>query len=206
MKYQSKGLKVYGLLPDLPDYHFNGYFGDDVVIRPGSTFFGVNEMSIELRTLIEPAAVVCHALERAKQCGSTLNFRSRVAGAVAALTKGVGAHFASQVTGVPAAFSNFFKMVRRGGGVYEVGDFVDGGECKMNPYDDVCRKEITLVGRRVYNSFEYPNAYHFLQRAERMGLPVHQLITHRFPLSQIDEAFSTSLRQEGVEIMVENEA
>jgi L-iditol 2-dehydrogenase len=255
-------LKVYGLLPDAPEAHFNGYFGDYVVVRPGSTFFGVNDMSVELRVLIEPAAVVCHALERAKHCGSTLNFRSRVvvqgcgpiglmmiaclrtygvntiiavdgndsrlemarslgadytlnykehanvedlAAAVEGLTKGIGAHFAFQVTGVPAAFANIFKMVRRGGGVCEVGHFVDGGVCSLNPHLDVCRKEITLVGSWVYNSFEYPNAYHFLQRAEKIGLPVHKLITHRFPLSRIQEAFETSLRQEGVKIMVEND-
>lgn len=256
-------LKVYGLLPDAPESHFNGYFGDYLVIRPGSTFFGVNEMSLDLRVLIEPAAVVCHALERAKNSGSTLNFRSRVivqgcgpiglmmiaclrtygvntiiavdgnddrlemakslgadhslnykhyagiedlTSAVNDLTKGIGAHFAFQVTGVPAAFSNIFKMVRRGGGVCEVGHFVDGGSCSINPHLDVCRKEITLVGSWVYNSHEYPNAYHFLQRAERIGLPVHKLITHRFPLSRIQEAFETNLRLEGIKIMVENDA
>lgn len=35
-----------------------------------------------------------------------------LAGAVEGLTKGVGAHFGFQVTGVPAAFSNIFKLLR----------------------------------------------------------------------------------------------
>jgi L-iditol 2-dehydrogenase len=215
-----------------------------------------------LRVLIEPAAVVCHALERAKHCGSTLNFRSRVvvqgcgpiglmmiavlrtygvntiiaidgndsrlamaarlgadhtlnykhyadvqdlAAGVQNLSKGVGAHFAFQVTGVPQAFANIFHMVRRGGGVCEVGHFVDAGEAPLNPHMDICRKEITLIGSWAYNSFEYPNAYHFLQRAERIGIPVTDLITHRFPLSRIQEAFDTNLRQEGIKIMVAND-
>lgn len=253
-------LKVYGLLPDEPDNHFNGYFGEYLIIRPGSSFFVVNDMSTELRCLIEPAAVVCHALERAKNSGSTLNFRSRVvvqgcgpigllmiavlrtygtnniiaidgnnerlatarrmgadetlnykdyangddlAAAVKSLTKGMGAHFGFQVTGVPAAFAQIFKCVRRGGGICEVGHFVDGGECSLNPHRDICRKEITVVGSWVYNSFEYPNAYHFLQRAERIGIPVTDLITHRFPLSQIQQAFDTNLRQEGIKILVQ---
>ena len=253
-------LRIYGLLPDSEACHFNGYFGDYLVIRPGSSFFVVQEMSLKLRVLIEPAAVVCHALERAKHSGATLNFRSRVvvqgcgpiglmmiaclrtyginqiiavdgndgrlelarklgadhtlnykmfggvdelAGAVAGLTKGVGAHFAFQVTGVPAAFSNIFKMVRRGGGVCELGHFVDAGSCAVNPHQDFCRKEITLLGSWAYNSWEYPNAYHFLQRAERIGLPVEMLVTHSFPLSRIQEAFDTNLRQEGIKIMVE---
>jgi len=255
-------LRIYGLLPDEERYHFNGYFGEYLVIRPGSSFFGVSDMSLPLRVLIEPAAVVCHALERAKHCGAALNFRSRVlvqgcgpiglmmiaclrtfgvntiiavdgndsrlgmarslgadhtlnykhygnvedlAGAVESLTKGLGAHFGFQVTGVPAAFANIFKMVRRGGAVCELGHFVDAGGCAMNPHLDICKKEITLIGSWAYNSFEYPNAYHFLQRAERIGLPVTNLITHRFPLSRIQEAFDTNLRQEGVKIMVEAE-
>lgn len=254
-------LRIYGLLPDSPQYHFNGYFGEYLVIRPGSSFFGVQDMSVKLRVLIEPAAVVCHALERAKHCGATLNFRSRVvvqgcgpiglmmvaclrtygvnniialdgndarlemarrlgadhtlnykkfagvddlAAAVEGLTKGVGAHFGFQVTGVPAAFSNIFKMVRRGGGVCELGHFVDGGSSALNPHFDICRKEITLIGSWAYNSWEYPNAYHFLQRAEQIGIPVESLVTHSFPLSRVQEAFDTTLRQEGVKIMVEN--
>lgn len=256
----SDDLKVYGLLPDEPDNHFNGYFGEYLIIRPGSSFFVVNDMSVELRCLIEPAAVVCHALERARSCGNNkLNFRSRVvvqgcgpigllmiavlrtagvnniialdgnpsrlemgrrlgadeiinykeysgideiAEKVMNLTKGVGAHWGFQVTGVPVAHANLYKLIRRGGGICEVGHFVDGGECAINPHRDICAKEISLVGSWVYNSFEYPSAYHFLQRAERIGLPVSSLITHKFPLDQIDEAFQVNLRQEGIKVMV----
>ncbi len=36
-------------------------------------------MSVELRCLIEPVAVICHALERARSCrNNRLNLRSRV--------------------------------------------------------------------------------------------------------------------------------
>ncbi len=254
-------LQVYGLLPDEPDNHLNGYFGEYLIIRPGSSYFVVNEMSLKLRTLIEPAAVVCHALDRAKESSSRLNFRSRIlvqgcgpigllmiavlrahginniialdgnddrlemaksfgadytlnykhyenldclVKAVGALTKGVGAQFGFQVTGVPQAFANIFKMVRRGGTVVEIGHFVDGGETSINPHEDICKKEISLIGSWVYNSTDYPNAYHFLQRAERIGLPMESLITHSFPLDQIQEAFDTNLRQEGVKIMIEH--
>lgn len=257
----SDDLKVYGLLPDEPNNHFNGYFGEYLIIRPGSSFFVVNDMSVELRCLIEPAAVVCHALERAKSAGGAkLNFRSRVvvqgcgpigllmvavlrtygvnniialdgnpsrlamarslgadelinykdysgideiAAKVKAMTKGIGAHYGFQVTGIPTAHANLYKLIRRGGGICEVGHFVDGGECAINPHRDICAKEITLVGSWVYNSFEYPSAYHFLQRAERIGLPVTSLITHKFSLDQIDEAFQVNLRQEGVKVVVE---
>ena len=253
-------LRIYGLLPDEPENHFNGYFGEYLIIRPGSSFFVVNDMSLGLRVLIEPAAVAAHALERAKRT-DLINFRSRVivqgcgpiglmmiaivrtygvnniiaidgnperlalaremgadyainfrdyptrdglVEAVRGVTKGLGAHFAFQVTGVPQAASNLWKLVRRGGGICEVGFFVDGGECAINPHEDICKKEITLVGSWAYNSWEYPNAYHFLQRAARIGIPIEKLITHRFPLDRISEGFQTNIRQEGIKVVVEN--
>jgi len=52
---------------------------------------------------------------------------------------------------------------------------------------------------------QYPNAYHFLQLAARIDIPVKKLITHRFPLDRIAEAFQTNIRQEGIKIVVENQ-
>lgn len=253
-------LRVYGLLPHDPDNPFNGYFSEYLIIQPGSSFFVVNDMSVDLRVLIEPAAVVCHALERGKECGVNLNFRSRVivqgcgaiglmmvavlktyginniiaidgntdrlahaaamgadvtlnyrdfsgiedlASRIASLTKGFGAHFGFQTTGSPEAFAGLFHCIRRGGGIVEIGHFVDGGSCSVNPHRDICRKEITVTGSWVYNSFEYPYAYHFLQRAEKIGIPVARLITHRFPLSRIQEAFEAAQGQKGVKVVVQ---
>ncbi len=86
-----------------------------------------------------------------------------------------------------------------------MGRFVDGGVCSINPHRDICAKEIFLVGSWVFNSFEYPGAYHLLQRNERIGLPVTDLITHRFPLDETEEAFATNLRQEGIKVLVETD-
>ena len=252
-----ESLSVHGLLPD-DETHLNGYFAEYMVVRAASTFFVVNDLSLDLRMLIEPAAVVVHALERAKQTG-LLNFRSRVLvqgcgpigllllaaaraagtqhiialdgdesrldmaremgaetiinyklhdgvegvrGAILSATKGRGAHFAFQCTGVPAAASNIWKYVQRGGGICEVGFFVDNGPCTINPHKDICAKEITLVGSWVYTVDEYPIAYNFLRRAQGIGLPVERLITHRFPLDQIEEAMKVNIRQEGLKVVV----
>ncbi|EIQ00018.1 theronine dehydrogenase-like Zn-dependent dehydrogenase [Opitutaceae bacterium TAV1] len=252
-----ENLGVQGLFPD-DDTHLNGYFAEYMIVRAGASFFVVNDLSLDLRMLIEPAVVVVHALERAKSTG-LLNFRSRVlvqgcgpigllmlavvraAGtehivaldgsdsrlamakrmgaetvinyrnypglpdlidAVKGATKGRGCHFAFQCTGVPAAASNIFHFVQRGGGVCEVGFFVDNGTCTVNPHQDFCAKEISLVGSWVYSVDEYPIAYNFLRRAQGIGLPVEELITHRFPLEKITEAMELNIRQEGLKVVV----
>ena len=67
---------LYGLLPD-DDIHLNGWFADYIVIRGGSTVFNVSDLDLYTRILIEPSAVLIHAVERAKTTG-ILRFNSRV--------------------------------------------------------------------------------------------------------------------------------
>ncbi len=73
------GADVYGLLPD-DNIHLNGWFSDYIFIRGGefgSTFFNVSDLDLDSRILIEPCAVLVHAVERAKTTG-ILRFNSRV--------------------------------------------------------------------------------------------------------------------------------
>lgn len=68
---------MYGLFPDSPSHHLNGFFATHLVVRADSTVFQVNGMSVKERILIEPFAVTVHALQRAKTTG-LLDFASTV--------------------------------------------------------------------------------------------------------------------------------
>jgi len=259
-KQNVAGADIYGLLPD-DDVHFNGWFADYLVVRGGSTVFNVSDLSLEDRILIEPCAVLIHAVERAKTTG-ILRFNSRVAvqgcgpigliciavlrtmgvenivaidgeqkrldfakemGATAtvnfkdhkgieALTAAVEdafggylADFAFQCTGSPIAHSNIYKFIRAGGGLCELGFFINGGDATINPHFDICSKEITTVGSWVYTLRDYATTFDFLKRAKGIGLPMQKLITHKFPLSKINEAHVTNLKMEGLKIAIINE-
>ena len=207
------GADVYGLLPD-DDIHLNGWFSDYIFIRGGefgSTFFNVSDLDLDSRILIEPCAVLVHAVERAKTTG-ILRFNSRVVvqgcgpigliciavlrtmgienicavdgnqqrldfakrmGAtmsvnfmehkgIEALSEAVkdqfGGHladFAFQCTGSPVAHANIYKFIRNGGGLCELGFFINGGDATINPHFDICSKEITIVGSWVYTLRDY---------------------------------------------------
>lgn len=249
--------KVYGLIGDNdPGHRLNGWFASHILIKGGSTFFQVNDLSLDQRMLLELAAVAVHAVERANStrllnfnskvliqgCGpvglmtvavlkafgvnhiialdgnegrlsmakrlgalSTINFKelttleSRVQ-AVKNLTNGAGADFAFQCTGAPAAAADVYKYIRRGGGLCEMGFFVNNGECTINPHFDLCNKEITLVGSWTYGPHEYPLTIAFLRQAKEIGLPLEELITHRSPLCQLNEAMETNVAQKGIKI------
>lgn len=259
-KQNVGGADVYGLLPD-DDIHLNGWFADYIVIRGGSTIFNVSDLDLDSRILIEPCAVLIHAVERAKTTG-ILRFNSRVVvqgcgpigliciavlrtmgiqnivavdgeqmrldfakemGAdhtvnfkdfkgIDALSNGVKdafggylADFAFQCTGSPAAHSNIYKFIRNGGGLCELGFFINGGEATINPHFDICAKEITTVGSWVYTLRDYATTFDFLKRAKGIGLPMEKLITHKFPLDKINEGHITNLKMEGLKIAIINE-
>ncbi|HAX52295.1 zinc-dependent alcohol dehydrogenase [Muricomes intestini] len=260
MNKQNVGASdVYGLLPD-DDIHLNGWFSDYILIREGSTCFNVSDLDLKSRILIEPCAVLVHAVERAKTTG-ILRFNSRVVvqgcgpigliciavlrtmgienivavdgekkrldfakkmGAetsvnfkdykgIEALAEGVkeafGGHladFAFQCTGSPAAHSNIYKFIRNGGGLCELGFFINGGDATINPHFDLCSKEITLVGSWVYTLRDYATTFDFLKRAKGIGLPMDELITHEFTLDRINEAHQTNLKMEGLKIAIVN--
>ncbi len=259
-KQNVGGADVFGLLPD-DDVHFNGWFADYIVIGKGATVFNVSDLDLDSRILIEPCAVLIHAVERANTTGilrfnsrvvvqgcgpigliciavlrtmgvenitavdgeekrlsfakrmgadKTVNFKEHngieaLAGAVEASFDGHLADFAFQCTGSPVAHSNIYKFIRSGGGLCELGFFINGGDATINPHFDICSKEITTVGSWVYTLRDYATTFDFLKRANAIGLPIKELITHKFPLEKINEAFVTNVKMEGLKIAVINE-
>ncbi|MGM9937538.1 MAG: zinc-binding dehydrogenase [Candidatus Ornithomonoglobus sp.] len=256
------GADVYGLLPD-DDIHLNGWFSDYIFIRGGSfgsTFFNVSDLDLDSRILIEPCAVLVHAVERAKLtnilrfnsrvvvqgCGpigliciavlrtmgietivavdgnqqrldfakrmgatETVNFMNHkgidaLSDAVKDAFGGYLADFAFQCTGSPVAHSNIYHFIRNGGGLCELGFFINGGDATINPHFDLCSKEITLVGSWVYTLRDYVTTFDFLKRAIGIGLPIKELITHKFALEDINEALETNLAQKGLKIAIVN--
>lgn len=256
-KQNVGGADVYGLLPD-DDIHLNGWFSDYILVRGGSTFFNVSDLDLDSRILIEPCAVLIHAVERAKSTGilrfnsnvvvqgcgpigliciailrtmginnviavdgnaGRLEFAKRLGASgsvnfkdfngIEAMAEGVKAQldghladFAFQCTGSPAGHSNIYKFIRNGGGLCELGFFINGGDATINPHFDICSKEITTVGSWVYTLRDYATTFEFLKSAKKLGLPMSELITDKYPLSQINEAYRKNLAMTGLKIAV----
>ena len=146
-------------------------------------------------------------LEMAKKLGAktVINFRDittleeRVA-KVKSVANGVGADFAFQCTGAPAAAKDIYEYIRRGGGRCEMGFFVNNGEYPVNPHFAMCNKEINLVGSWDYSADDYPTTMAFLRQAREMNIPIKELITHEFPLDQLNEAMEVNVAQKGIKI------
>jgi len=109
------------------------------------------------------------------------------------ITYGIGADGVIEATGVPAAFSEAFKHVRRGGTVVEMGHFTDTGETKVNPHVDFCNKEVDCFGDWGYSPFEYRTTLAVMAKAKKMGIPFEDIVTDVQPLYDLPNQI---LRQE----------
>ena len=61
-----------------------------------------------------------------------------------------------------------------------------------------------MVGSWVYTLRDYVTTFDFLKRAQGIGLPIKELITHRFGLDEMNEALNTNLSQKGLKIAYVN--
>ena len=146
-------------------------------------------------------------LEMAKKLGAktVINFREadtleKRIELVKSVTHGMGADFAYQCTGAPPAAADVYSYIRRGGGLCEMGFFVNNGEFSINPHFAMCNKEINLVGSWDYSADDYPTAIAFMQQAKEMRIPIEELITHTFPLDKLNEAMEVNISQKGIKI------
>lgn len=249
--------EIFGLMPGEAAYkNFNGWFGEYIKVNAGGVIFNVSDMDVDLRTLIEPAAVVIHAVEQAKKifnfshgsyvlvqgCGPiglllltivrtmgvrniiavdgdekrlamakklgaayTVNYMTEDAIAKVKEISGTGAEMAFQCTGSPKAASTIWKYVRRGGAMCELGFFVDNGDTTYNPHQDICNKEIRVIGSWTYQAKDWIQATEFLKEAQKDGLPVEELLTHKYALADINEAMEMNISMQGLKIVVMGE-
>ena len=119
---------------------------------------------------------------------------------VKGVTAGCGADFAFQCTGAPMAAKDIYEYIRRGGGMCEMGFFVNNGEYTVNPHFAMCNKEINIVGSWDYSADDYPTTVAFLRQAREMNIPIKELITHTYPLDKLNEAMETNVSQQGIKI------
>ena len=117
---------------------------------------------------------------------------------------GIQSLYPKVCTGSPVAHANIYKFIRNGGGLCELGFFINGGDATINPHFDICSKEITIVGSWVYTLRDYVTTFDFLKRANAIGLPMSELITDKYPLEEINEALKKNLAMTGLKIAVVN--
>lgn len=102
---------------------------------------------------------------------------------VRALTGGVGADVCIEASGSRQGALDCFAAVRTAGTVVFNGE---QGSLSLSPSQHFIRRDITAIGSWFYHFAEIPN----MVELYRSGLPVLDLVTHRFPYIQAAEAYA----------------
>jgi L-iditol 2-dehydrogenase len=139
------------------------------------------------------------ALELAKELGADRVVHSAAQDPVAAAMEWTGGKGADLVfecaggTSMPQTLPQATRMVRRGGTVVIVGGF-DAGETSIPlEWQRIQMSEITLVPSASFAMHDLrPEQGEVLDLIAKGRIDVRKLITHRFPIDRINEAFDVA--------------
>jgi len=169
-------------------------------VRPGDTVVVVGAGPVGLAAiataqLYTPQRIVAvdpapARLEAAKQLGADAVAAAAGEDAeelVADLTEGLGADVAIEAVGVPESFEMCTRMVRPGGHVANVG--VHGKPATLH-LENLWIKNVTITTGLVDTS----STPTLLRMMAAGRLPASSLVTHTFPLNQMEEAYDVFAR------------
>lgn len=106
---------------------------------------------------------------------------------VRSLTDGIGADVVADFVGMARVIPEGLTMTRNGGAYLEVGTISPPDSVALHPAVLV-RGNKRIVGVLHYDPWAIPAALDFLER-NRETYPFHEVISHKFPLTEIDQAF-----------------
>lgn len=176
--------------------HVGLRFGDRVVVQ-GAGGLGLYATAVAKDLGAEKVIVVDALpgrLELAKRFGADEviditkypSVAERV-GIVKELTDGVGADLAADLVGRPEVIPEGLDMLRDGGRYLEIGCICPGITFEMDP-GKIVRSSKRIVAILQYDPGILPDALEFVRR-NHQRLPFGELLSHKFPLEDINEAF-----------------
>lgn len=126
-----------------------------------------------------------HRLTAARTAGAThtLSAGQDTTDQVRALTRGLGADVAIEAVGTPTTFESCVEMVRPGGRVANIG--VHGSPATLHLERDWIRDLTITMG--LVDTRTTPTLLHMVEAGQ---IDVAKLITHRFPLDAVDDAYA----------------
>jgi L-iditol 2-dehydrogenase len=143
---------------------------------------------------------LAHRLEAARSLGATAVFQAangQESAEILAATDGKGIDVAFEAAGENEAVEVAIETVRPGGRVVLVG--IPADDRTTFTASTARRKGLTIkLSRRMKHV--YPRA---IRLVESGMVDVRSVVTHRFPLEEIDQAFSVAERREGLKVIIQ---
>jgi L-iditol 2-dehydrogenase len=186
-------------------------------LRPGSTVAVIGIGPLGLCHAIKARFLGCEELIVVDVLPSRLRFAERFGAtltldaaqteredrldAVRSRTDGRGADLVVDCSGVPETFVEALGLVRWGGTIVEAGAFVDLGPVPVNPNRDVCTRNICILGIGGETADAYVPVMEAMA-AHLDAMPLRDIVTHRLPLEQAEQAVKLSQTDDAMKVVV----
>lgn len=118
------------------------------------------------------------------------------------LTHGRGADVVIECAGVPQAIPEALEMLRLGGLLVEAGNFSDLGEVRISPHRHLCSKSVRILGVGGEEPASYGPSMRQMARYMRF-YPLQELVSHRFPLREVESAVRKSMAADSLKVVIE---
>lgn len=186
--------------------HLSGLSINDKVVVIGAGCIGLGQLMLAKASGADVMItdIVDSALDLARSLGAdhVVNTkRDDWQQAVLDWTDGRGADIVFECAGgeaMPITLPQATKMVRRGGKVVLIGGFDEGETSIPLEWQRIQMSEIQLMPSASFAYHQiYPEQGQVVELIANGKLPVAKLITHRFPLDRINEAFEVARDKEG---------
>lgn len=180
----------------------------DTVVVQGAGPVGIAALAVAKSAGASKVIVIggpAHRLQMARRFGADETIE--LAGSpedrirkVRALTRGHGADVVLECVGIPTAVPEGMEMCRDGGKYLVLGHYCNAGTIEFNPHV-ITRKQLQVYGSWSSEPRHMRAAIDFLRRYPR-EFPFAEMVTHRFNLSQADEALQTTARWEAAKSVI----
>lgn len=184
--------------------HLSGLGLNDKVAIIGAGPIGLGQLILAKATGADVVItdVVPSALEKARELGADMvvdSAREDAVERVKAFSGGRGVDIAFECAGgdaMPQTLGQATKMVRRAGKVVIVGGFDEGETAIPLEWQRIQMSEIQLIPSASFSMHGiYPEQGMVLDMIAKGRIDVRKLVTHRFDLDQINEAFDVAQRK-----------
>jgi L-iditol 2-dehydrogenase len=114
------------------------------------------------------------------------------------LTGNNGADVGIEVSGAPSAIPEGVGMLRKGARYIEIGTLSGEAKAQVDLFR-IALKELQIIGNMAYDSWVIPETLEFLGRTQDR-YQYKQIITHKFPLDKINDAFKVATGRQCVRV------
>jgi len=120
--------------------------------------------------------------------------------AVLSATRGIGVDAGFEAVGIPEPILEGLRLVRKGGTYISVGTAVPAGTIPVDVYHDIVSRQVRLQGAWTNDTRHILEALTVIRENPDVFA---SFVTHRYPLSQANEALDVMRRREVIKAVIE---